>query len=318
MEPHQADGTLAERTPPRGPLFAPPVYRRFLAGGVDSLRPSRAGLVVVLAIGVGLVAIRWLCLPPEGPSASLAPLTTTVGTLATAIVLVLLTTRWLGSRLGTLTGLVWLTTLGVLGGQTYTPLAATLCLALGLFAAAEVPGRLPPLTHRATAWAFYGVVGLSLFPFGSDAAVVILATCLGFLLVSQNARSLRFLLNPVGLGLLGAAIVGRWALGPVACVGDEAAPLADTLTVSLATGTLPWLPLAVVAVVAGLRQGHYAAPFWRLVGCWTVVAVGLGVLGTTSSPATLAALTPPVCVMAAAGLTLGAGRWARRPGRDPA
>jgi hypothetical protein len=280
------------------------------------LRPTRFALLAPLLFGAGLFGAGWLWSAPHGAGAGLAFLSGAVGALLAAVALVLIGSRWLGGRLGLFAGLVWLTSAAAFGGQGNNWLAAASCVAMGLFGTAVVPGRLPTISRAAVGWAFFAVVGLSLLVLGTGAAVAMMATCLAFVLVSQNARSARFFLNPVGLGLLAASIFGRWLAGPLVPKGHETG-LLDAL---VGAGVLPWLPLAGVAMVVGLRQGHHATPFWRLAGCWVLVPVGLMGLGATSPGVALTVATPPLCVLAAAGLVLtitrlGLARSLRRPRR---
>jgi len=320
-------GFAARRPPKAGPshlgsdersLDAPPVYRRLLAGGTESLRLGRAGLLALTLGGVTLPAIGGLLVLPGGTVATPAFLATAVGSLVCSLLLAWVASRWLGGRLGVLAGLICSTSLGLLGGQIHTWLAAAVCAAIGAFAAAHVPGRLPTATRGAMRWAFHAAVGLVLLAFGWQAAIVIVTVCLVSVLIGQNTRSVRLLLHPVGLGLLAAAIIGRFALD--AGLGMSAwslhAAVAPARWTTLAPGVLPWLPFAALAAGVGLLQGHHAAPFWRLVGCWIAAPIGLTVLGATGSEETLTAVMPPVCVLSAAGLGLvisRIGRVAPRP-----
>lgn len=298
-------------------LDAPPVYRRFLSGGSESLWPGRFSLLVLLLAGMGLLGVAWLFVLPNGSIAGVAFLWNGVGALVCSVVLVLMTSRWIGSRLGLLAGFVWLSSAAVLCAQVDTWPSAIGCSAMGWFAVAQVPGRLPTRTHPVVCWAFHATVGLSFLLFGPAAAFSILSVCLVFILISQDTRAVRFFVNPVALAILAVAALGRWLIGLPMLDGHEAVWLdatavsarwdfcigaMSTRLAAVATGALPWLPLALVAVVVGLRQGHYATPFWRFLGCWILVSVGWIILGAGSGAAALALVMPPMCILAAAGL----------------
>ncbi|MBN1588305.1 MAG: hypothetical protein JW888_02200 [Pirellulales bacterium] len=292
-------------------LDAPPVYRRFLAGGTESLWPGRLALVVLLLVGAALLGAAWWFFLPKNDDTRLVFLSNAVGALVCSGVLAIFASRWLGRRLGVLSGFVWLGSVGVLRGHVDTWLAVLFCLALGLFATAQVPGRLATIFNSAIAWAFYTVISVSFLLFGVEVSLLILAICIVFVLSVQDTRSTRFFVNPIGLGILILTVVGRGFVGQHLPDGYLAAPLladwafhADPTRrwVTIVVDFLPWLPLALVAVAVGIRQGHYGTPFWRFLSCWVLVSVGLTAFGMTTAEVVLAAVMPPTCILAAAGL----------------
>jgi hypothetical protein len=222
----------------------------------------------------------------------------------------------MGSRLGWLAGFVWLSSAAVLRAEVNAWLAALICLAMGWFAASQVPGRLPMRTGRVIGWVFFATVGWLFLLFGPVAALCVLITCLVFVLISQNTRAVRFFVDPLGLAILASSVVGRWLIGRPMWDGHEAwfdvavaygrwepsVGAVPATWAALAVGMLPWLQLALVAVAMGLCQGHYATPFWRFLGCWILVGAGWIALGATDGAAALALIMPPMCVLAAAGL----------------
>jgi len=282
------------------------------------LRPTRISLFAVPLLGAGLLGAGWLVHQPRGAQANLAPLASAVGTMACGLLLLAIASRWLGNRLGTLAALAWFGSAAVLGGHLDGWTAAASCLAMSLVALAEVPGRLPTIRHRAVPWAFYAVLGASFVLLGMGPAAATLAACAAFLLLSQNIRSARFLFNPLGLAILATAIAGRWlvvdsaggnpaaslAEGGLAFAWGLQATTAPPRPVLAAGSVLIWLPFVLMAVATGLRQGYYAFPFWRLVACWILVPGGLAALGTMNFGSLLAVAVPPLCILAAAGLTL--------------
>jgi hypothetical protein len=290
-------------------LDAPPIYRRFLAGGEDGLSPSARAFVVLALAGGGLLALAWLFGAGGDSTACLRFASNAAGAAFCAFVLAWIAARWLGRRMGLLAGFAWLTSAGVLAGRVDAWTAFAISLALGLFAVAEVAGRTARITDRAIRLAFHVAVGLALVFVGPDAAITVLAICLVAVSVSQTACSLRFLADPAGLGILAAAVTARFLIAYAAGLsasatwmpGSAAGSSPIGFLASVAWGGLPWWPLAAVAVVVGIGQGHYATPFWRLCGCWVLVPAGLAVLGVAHDAVAMAAMLPPLCVLAAAG-----------------
>jgi hypothetical protein len=65
---------------------------------------------------------------------------------------------------------------------------------------------------------------------------------------------------------------------------------------------LPWTLLAIIAVVIGFRQGHYATAFWQFVGCWLIVPILLATFGILQGHSTMAIAASPISMLAAVGL----------------
>jgi hypothetical protein len=109
------------------------------------------------------------------------------------------------------------------------------------------------------------------------------------------------LIHPLGLGT--AAILAACAVAlrypalpwPTTSPGWRWAPV-------LATGMLPWWPLALLALAAGCRRGDYAASFWRLAACWALAPMVLAAAGLLDGRAALAADCGAVSLFSAAGL----------------
>ena len=142
-----------------------PLFDKLALGGLS------AGAAVVVGAGaagavfgqVAGLAIRW-------PSTALA-------TVA-ALLIAALAARWLGSRLGTTAGVAQLTCLHVLAGRATAAemlLGITVTAAMGAFALANVPGRLPLVRRPCTPWAFYAAAGLSFGLAGPAGTAMILA-----------------------------------------------------------------------------------------------------------------------------------------------
>lgn len=312
---------------------------RLLAGGPESLRIApRHAMAVAAAAGActGLTKLAgwWLTGAAPGPLAAL--LVEMALALAAALAVAGLAARWLGARVGMLAGVV-------LGGFLY-PLWGCPALdqrmaqlavlaAMSAFALANVPGRLPPLRSRRLPLAFFGCAAGGLWLAGPVAPLTIGAACVLYLLISSDGRGGRFMVDPLGLLVLGCCatiwVAGRagW-LDPVV-PPDVLAPLiAQTrphtswarLVQSvgyLGWATLPFSPLIVVAVLIGLRDGHHATLFWRLVACWTAAPPALAVVLPGEPSGVLSWALPPLAIVGGAGLRGCAVRLRRRRFRSP-
>jgi hypothetical protein len=72
---------------------------------------------------------------------------------------------------------------------------------------------------------------------------------------------------------------------------------------------LPWWPWGVLAIVSGLRQGHYAAPFGRLLVTWLLVPWMLWAAGVLPPRLAFAFFAPAVAVTVAIGLNRAVRRF---------
>ncbi len=301
-----------------------PVHPRLLAGGAESLRlaPRGAALVAVAAgacAGTARLVGWWLAGAERGPPAHL--LLETALAVAAALALAALGARWLGGRAGSLAGLVLA---GFLYGIWPQPAVGdrlaqlTVLAAMGTFALANVPGRSPPADGRPWRLAFFACAGCGLWLVGPAAPLAVGAACVLYLVVSGDGKGGRFLVDPLGLLVLGCC-AGGWAAGragwwdPVV-PADTLAPLIgprghSTLWTRLAQAglwlgwaTLPFSPLIVAAVLGSVRDGHHASLFWRLVACWIAVPLVLAVVLPSEANHLLSWALPPLAIVGGAGL----------------
>ena len=220
----------------------------------------------------------------------------------------------MGRRLATLAGLLYLCSVYVLFGGGDGPGGTIATAAIGLFALANVPGRLEIDSRPAMGWAFYAALAAGLVVEGPVVPGAILLVGLAVVLVSQNLRGLAFFVTPLGMAILLLSPAAWWLarqMGlPGIWDGDLAAIAARVsfqperlprVLAQTATAGLPWTPFAAVAVVMGVRGGHLSTPFWRLVGCWTVAPLVLVPFGILDAPTAMAILLPPLAIVAAPG-----------------
>ncbi len=298
-------------------LYAPPVQRRFLAGGPDVLRLSVSAAVAIIGVAALVLPIAaatfdWLSVSAGAAAA-----------LATAS----LSSRWLGGRLGLAAGIVQLTGLGVLTsvgrGAAEMLFCAAVTLTMSAFAVGNVPGRLATADRRSTRLAFYACLGLTFVLAGAAGPVLVLAGCVLFVVTCGDSRAVRFLADPVAIGLF-ALLVGARLVCPVerlwpdivlACSSGEGSALQlsfPAMLSGLAAATVPWTPLIVAALVVALRQGHAATPIWRLFGCWLIGPLALMAVGVEYCHGPyLGVFLPPLAVMGAVGW-LNSTVWCRR------
>ncbi len=297
----------------------PQIAWRFLAGGPDGLRLSLSSAAVVVGGGAAwlLIASAVLVFGDMAPSPVRWP--SVLAAILAALLIAALVARWLGNRLGVLVGLVQLTSMYALGSVHRGPAEMLFCAAvtaaMGLFALGNVPGRLPLVDRRATRWAFYAAVGGTLLLAGPIGPAFVLAGCVPFLILCADSRGIRFLADPLGITLcallmgLTMALPGGLPSPGVSAFRLSADVLGPRTSFSgllglMAWGSLPWTPLAALAVVVGLRQGHSTTPIWRFFGCWLLGPLTLmGVVGRFGYAAYFGALLPPLAAMGAVGLS---------------
>ena len=192
-------------------------------------------------------------------------------------------------------------------------LAAIATVAVAAFAAANVYGRRPLGRWRGAKW-LYGVALTAAVGVGGLAGLAIaVLPCLATAAFNSDARSVRFVLRP--LNWLGAVLAGAsraWLLDEPWIVFGDGVETAAELTWALS----PWWPIALTAIVLGVRLGHYATPFWRLCGVWLATGLALAVAGLATAELAAALLLPPLALIS--GHALRAARsqlsalWMRR------
>jgi hypothetical protein len=298
-----------------------------LAGGPRCLRLSTPHVGLLLAAGAALALVAWVSPRVETSVIDLPSLASIVWSTLTALALAVVAARWIGRSLATLAGLFYLSGVHVLLGGGDGPGATVATAAIGLFALANVPGRLKVDSRPAIGWAFFAVLAIGLVVEGPAGPVAILLACLAVALVSQNLRGLAFFVTPLGMAIVLLSPAAWWLMrqmglpgiwdgdlaSAVAAVSFQPERLAPVL-VRTATAALPWTPFAAVAVMVGTREGHLSTPFWRLVGCWVVTPLSLVPFGILDAPAAMAMLAPPLAIVAAPGAA-GVWGWCRRAWR---
>ena len=298
-------------------LQSRPAYWRLLAGGPGALRLSPVALAAMAGCGMCLLGISAVVLRADGLGAGAILGPAAVGSIViaagTAVLVSALSARWLGARLGVLAGVVQFTSLYVLRAGHCAPgellFGAATVAALGVFAVANVPGRLPIIERRWTRCVFAAAAGVSFMVGGPAGPAVVLAGCLSYLAISGDLRSRWFFFDPVAIAifvvlvLLGLALPLEWgAAHALASDSASASPSLREVFSAVLVGSLPWTPLIVLAVAIGIRQGHYATPIWRFLACWAFGPLLLIAMGFFRDAAYLGALLPPSTVMGAAGL----------------
>ena len=139
------------------PEEVPPIFPRFLAGGPEPLRLGPASAALLVAVGALVHFLNGGCPIRDGwPVLSGSATATIVAALLTAM----LAARWLGKLLGLAAGLLQLTCLYAVGlpGEprlVQSWLTLLVMAAMGIFARANVPGRLPEDTRRRMPVFFY-------------------------------------------------------------------------------------------------------------------------------------------------------------------
>jgi hypothetical protein len=302
-------------------LDFPPVYRRMLSGGPARLRLSRLHFGLLLTSGVAIAAILAVrCLAGADETAGLSVATALAATLA-ALLTGAIAARWLGSGTATLAGMVYLGGAALLSDAINGPFSVTALTAIGSCALATVPGRLPVDSRWVVGLVFYVALGTAVAIAGPGGASSILVTCVATVFVSQNMRALRFFLHPWGIAFLVLATAAWWTArhaGMTISFNGYSTSMIEKLAIRPGRWQAPvlvWMAMlscilfAVVALIAGLRQGHLATPFWRFVGCWIVTPLCLATLEMLVPSTAMAIFLPPLAIIAASG---AAACWVAR------
>ena len=301
-------------------LQAPPVYRRFLAGGTQSLRLSAAGVAVIAGLGVLTSLLSTVFVSSRPPwevvsSGSAA----TIGALSTAAI----AAGWLGSRLGLFSGCLYLTS-GQILLATASPsdrwFAAMAATAVAAFATASVAGRLPLVSARGPARVFYVLTAAILFFNGAVPAAAVVVVCVLVLATGQNCPGLRFFADPPGIAVLAVVALAAWLTpGPgwnagwntawpggsifsIAAWWELTDRFVHLLAVRIPFDALPWGPLALVAIVAGIQQGHYSTPFGRFLAVWLLAPLGMALAGLLGQDTAAVLIFPPLAIVGGIGL----------------
>jgi len=85
-------------------------------------------------------------------------------------------------------------------------LCASVTAAMGAFAVANVPGRLPLVKRSWPRWSFWAATGLAFGFAGTTGPGLILSGCLLFVALCGDSRGGRFFVDPAGLALFGLMI----------------------------------------------------------------------------------------------------------------
>jgi 4-amino-4-deoxy-L-arabinose transferase-like glycosyltransferase len=253
--------------------------------------------------------------------------------VATALMLAGLASRWFGDRVGLITGLMHLTTYCTLQlarlAECDIQLVTAVTAAMSCFALATVDSPHGRSRSRWLPAAFYAAAGLAFMAKGPIGTAFIFSSCLLFLAVNQDLRSLRFFLDPMGLALAALCVVAyplaayaayppildHWMLHNFGrfqgAMGGQKPMLYYVYTVPLVL--LPWFPFAALAALRGWREGALVDPLWRFFGCW--IAPGMVLLSASGfkSKHYVAPLLPPLVIAAAVGLVQYL-QWRRRSG----
>jgi len=293
-------------------ISCPPIHRCFLAGGPERLRLSLPAGVAICGAGL----LLWLTTEVL-PTFTACTATAAAIATAAAVLVAALAARWLGSRLGALAGVLQLISTFLLLPVRWGVAEMLFCLAvtaaMGAFALGNVPGRLPLIDRRWTRCTFYAAAGAAFLLAGPAGPAFILAGCLLLMAYSSDSRCLRFLADPVAVVLLVLPIAVRlvypqdsylaWA--PISAL--SAAAMGPRMSLpevlgSFFAATWPWTPPALLALVVGLRQGHYATPIWQFFGCCLIASLAVMAAGPFRHAAYLAAILPPMVVISSAGI----------------
>ncbi len=159
-----------------------------------------------------------------------------------------------------------------------------------------------------------------LFFNGAAPAAAVAVVCVLVLATGQNCRGLRFFADLPGIVVLAVVASAAWlAPGPDwKAPGNTAWPggsifsieawsqlterFVYLLAVRIPFDVLPWGPLVLLAIVIGIRQGHYVTPLGRLLTVWLLAPLGLALSGLLSQNTAAVLVFPPLSIIGGMGL----------------
>lgn len=278
-----------------------------------------------------LAATMWLT-GSEGEGVLRVP--SVLAAIVTALITAGLGARWFGRRVGVAAGLMLLTSYFVLQlarlAECDMLLTAAVCGAMACFAIANVDSPQGRVTARWPNWLFYLCASASYLIKGFIGPLFIFSGCGLYALLQWDRRVWRFLVHVPGILMFLASSVGWMFAAYLVCpqivgdqiwhhfnrfrgdLGGEQPPFFYTYAVLLII--LPWTPLVVASVIAGLRKRAWRVPFWRFAACWVTPGMAVLILSACQSKHYAAPLMPPLVVAGAIGL-LAYFEWRQQSGR---
>lgn len=225
-------------------------------------KPPTAGWLIAAAMKLFHSDAEWVVRLPSMFSGILC-----------SLIIALLASRWLGGLVGTLAGLmqlvtVWLQTQANLA-EADMPLATAIALAMALFALGNVDHPAGTRDSRLIARLFMAATGVAFLFKGPVALLFIFGGCLLYLALTWQWRRLRWLADPIGLGILLTLLVA-WPLAAylsyppiVQSWNREIFGYAGAQTfgtkpwwtypANVPAYLLPWFPLIIPALLGGRR-----------------------------------------------------------------
>jgi len=165
---------------------------------------------------------------------------------------------------------------------------------------------------------FFVCAAGTIWMLGPVGPLAVVGPCVLYLLLSSDSTGGKFFLQPPGLAIAGVCLAGWAAAGagwleplvspqvvPLLEVPAGMGELRDNLgpaMLQLGWATLPFTPLIAATALIGWREGYHISLFWRLVGCWVVVPLGLALLLPAHGNALLESILPPLAIIGGAGL----------------
>jgi 4-amino-4-deoxy-L-arabinose transferase-like glycosyltransferase len=212
--------------------------------------------------------------------------------LANAWLIAWTSARWHGDRVGRITGLIQLTTFyGLMQSRlAESDMILTMMVTAAMVSMASgVIDR--PIGSRSPRWlsiGYFAATALSFLAKGPIGPAFIALGSLAYALLDRRRAVWKFLLNPVGWGLLLFVAIG-WLSASTLNDPRTFEMMRDNLVNRFAKGTamhtdgregpffylymvplllLPWTPWAVVGLVRGSSGGERPRAFWTFLACW--------------------------------------------------
>ncbi len=253
--------------------------------------------------------------------------------IAAALLIAMLAARWMGANVGTLAGLIQLSSYWVIKqanlSEADMPLAAAVTAAFVLFALGNLEHPHGSLDRPWVRRTFMFATGLAYLIKGPIALLFIFAGLGLYIILRRQWSSLRFFTDLIGLAILVVLMVAL----PAAVLAADPSALAtwrQELTGYATDETfgqsstwlyfhdiplvlLPWFGLLIVAAIETIRHRLYRLPLTQFLLCWFIPGILVLQCAAYKSSHYAFPLLPPASLAMAAGMVWWLRRQTIRP-----
>ena len=253
--------------------------------------------------------------------------------IVAALLIAMLAARWMGATVGTLAGLIQLSSYWILKQATLSeadmPLAAAVTAAFALFALGNIEHPHGTLDRPWLRRAFMVAAGVAFLFKGPVALLFIFSGIALYIVLRRQWSALRFLADPLGLALLAVLLIA-WPAAVLMADPSALTTWRQELTGYAGSETfgrssiwlyfhdiplvlLPWFGLLVVAAIETIRHRLYRLPLTLFLLCWFAPGMLALQCAAYKSAHYTFPLLPPASIAMAAGWIW----WLRRQSAKP-